>query len=277
MSTRTSLSGAAELGAADRRRGPACRLGGGGYAAWLNNDDFGDARLRAQPGKLAGIIARTAAGRGEEPSTRHAPAGCRKFTQRLNTDGSEVDQAPAGGIASLGEGTSVARRTPEPTPPPAQPTGRAGTADPAAQCRRCPTARPVPPEASNARRGTSSCGDAAARHAAGCRSAEAAPPPVPAAGDHRSAGAPRRRRGRHAPRAPPAPAAAPRRGAGDGAGRGRPEGDLLRGAHQRCRRFGRNRARSSGRWSRNRRATTSRRNRPSVPRRPSPARTFSCA
>ena len=57
-----------------------------------------------------------------------AGEGVEKFTQRLNSDGSEVDAGPAGGIASLGEGTSVASVTQPPEPSGRQPgDGRHGS------------------------------------------------------------------------------------------------------------------------------------------------------
>jgi len=70
--------------------------------------------------------------------TDAAGEGTQKFTQRLNSDGSEVDPGPAGGIASLGEGTSVASVTPPPAA--AAPTEGTSTPDPAPSAAADPTA-----------------------------------------------------------------------------------------------------------------------------------------
>lgn len=121
-------------------------LGGGGYAAWLNKDD-----LSAMLG-IDGSEPATAVAPAGEPSPPEkpavdaadatpptdnaatppagAPAQPEKFTQRLNADGTEVDQGPASGPATIGEGTSVAAATqpPEQSPstPPAVPDAATG-------------------------------------------------------------------------------------------------------------------------------------------------------
>ena len=130
-------------------------LAGGGYAVWLNKDDFqamlgigGGQTLASAP--AAGDPTAPAAAKKTVKDANAAGEGVEKFTQRLNSDGSEVDAGPAGGIASLGEGTSVASVTPGPTPPidgaavadPAAPAAPAAATptDPAAPAAADPTA-----------------------------------------------------------------------------------------------------------------------------------------
>ena len=112
-------------------------LGGGGYAAWLNKDDL-SAMLgldktetvaatpppaETPPPEKPAVDAEAAAPAAE------TPAQPEKFTQRLNADGSEVDEGPASGAQTIGEGTSVAAATQPPEPPaPAAP----GATDPGA-------------------------------------------------------------------------------------------------------------------------------------------------
>jgi hypothetical protein len=98
-------------------------IAGGGYAVWLNKDDF-----MAMLG-IAGEAVATAPAAGDTAPVNPAPAtamkssvndgettSVQKFTQRLNADGTEIDPGPAGGIASIGEGTSVASATQSPAP-----------------------------------------------------------------------------------------------------------------------------------------------------------------
>lgn len=59
-----------------------------------------------QPTEVAALPAQPEAAPSSTPAE-----GQGKFTQRLNSDGSEVDAGPAGGGASIGEGTSVAAAT----------------------------------------------------------------------------------------------------------------------------------------------------------------------
>lgn len=93
-------------------------LGGGGYAAWLNKDRItelvrsGESQLAATPPaeeKSPGVLPppETPPPAPQSSSEPQAP----KFTQRLNSDGTETDPGPAGGEASVGEGTSVAAAT----------------------------------------------------------------------------------------------------------------------------------------------------------------------
>ncbi len=134
-------------------------LAGGGYAVWLNKDDFmamvgigGNDTVATAPATSSDAPAADGSTPAVQPpasatkSSADAPAeeGSQKFTQRLNDDGSEVDEGPANGIASIGEGTTVAAATTPSTPPvldtvppaadpavPADGTAPADTADPA--------------------------------------------------------------------------------------------------------------------------------------------------
>lgn len=116
-------------------------LAGGSYALWLNKDDFssltasepatvepaGEDVAVAPPQEPAETAAQepesempeeevAAAEPQPEPTPgRSAADEVEKFTQRLLSDGSEVDEGPAGGARTLGEGTSVASAV-QPTP-----------------------------------------------------------------------------------------------------------------------------------------------------------------
>lgn len=113
-------------------------LVGGGYAMWVNKDDFaamlgfGETEVAATPPQQAepapaqeetAPAAQTAAPAAEPEPAEAKPADAaasgeaapQKFTQRLNADGSEVDEGPAGGAApAVGEGTTVAAATQAP-------------------------------------------------------------------------------------------------------------------------------------------------------------------
>ncbi|MDN2565378.1 hypothetical protein N1F89_04025 [Aquibium sp. A9E412] len=129
-------------------------LAGAGYAVWLNRAEIGpmlgfgaapeapvaiDTEDGAQPETAADDEAPPADGdAGQEqaaapaepaPAAPTAPAdeAPQKFTQRLLSDGTEVDEGPAGGEPGLGEGTSVAAAN----PPPEGETGAA--AEPSAE------------------------------------------------------------------------------------------------------------------------------------------------
>lgn len=140
-------------------------IAGGAYAVWLNKTDFLAMThdLLAKVGIAGETVATAPAPAGDastatqapetaqkpaaEPATAPADAaatpesappadaqGVQKFTQRLNDDGTETDDGPAGGIASIGEGTSVAAVTQPPTPVAPEtipPAGDAATAAPA--------------------------------------------------------------------------------------------------------------------------------------------------
>lgn len=126
-------------------------VAGGVYALWMNRDAFFGG---STPGPVASEteapdVATTAEELVEESADEapaeevaEAPAAelpavptptpdatVEKFTQRLMTDGSEVDDGPAGGERTIGEGTSVATLV----PPDEQPDGAAAgeTAEPA--------------------------------------------------------------------------------------------------------------------------------------------------
>lgn len=122
----------APLAEAPRRRGSGMLIAaaialvvvaGGGYGIWLNRDAF-SSMLGMGGGETVAVAptetAPAAPPAGEtvvpqpaavEPPANEAPG---KFTQRLNADGTEVDEGPAGGEPAVGEGTSVAAAT---TPP----------------------------------------------------------------------------------------------------------------------------------------------------------------
>lgn len=105
-------------------------LVGGGYAVWMNKDDFaamlgfGGTRIAATPqqqaepvqAKEAAAPAAPAAAPVADPKPADAATPAEgpplKFTQRLNADGSEIDEGPADGAApAVGEGTTVAAAT----------------------------------------------------------------------------------------------------------------------------------------------------------------------
>lgn len=108
-------------------------LGAGGYVAWSNKDKLqelasslgrsdapasGDSGTTLQPEQQVPPAGQTAG--ADQPQT---PPEEQKMTQRLMPDGSETDEGPAGGQASLGEGKSTAASTPgaEQTNSPNQP------------------------------------------------------------------------------------------------------------------------------------------------------------
>jgi hypothetical protein len=98
-------------------------LAGGGYAVWLNRAAFqemlgiGTTEVASAPEAVDEPTETPAApGPGTAQQTSGEPAAI-KFTQRLQADGSEIDEGPAGGVATVGEGTSVAAVTSPPTAP----------------------------------------------------------------------------------------------------------------------------------------------------------------
>ncbi|PSM19048.1 hypothetical protein [Nitratireductor sp. StC3] len=122
-------------------------VGGASYAMWLNRDGFaglfgsGETEIAAQDAAEETAAAEPAAETpAPEPEAETAAAPDpvapdetaaeepQKFTQRLNTDGSETDEGPAGGEATVGEGTSMAAATP-PDSEPLPGTGEAGAGD----------------------------------------------------------------------------------------------------------------------------------------------------
>jgi hypothetical protein len=132
-------------------------IGGGAYAAWLNKDELsamlgldGSKPVAAAPTETDAEPTEPAAETpAANPPTADAPAATppesdtveatppaaapaqpEKLTQRLNADGSEMDEGPAAGAQTIGEGTSVAAVTqppqPAPTPPTTDPAAPAG-------------------------------------------------------------------------------------------------------------------------------------------------------
>lgn len=116
-------------------------LAGGGYALWLNRDALTD--LFNGPATPSGTPV-VATGNGTptpnngtaqpaDPALKidEGAAGT-KFTQRLTTDGKEIDEGPSGGPAGTagGEGQSVAQQNVAPPPQtPAQPSAQQPGAD----------------------------------------------------------------------------------------------------------------------------------------------------
>lgn len=118
-------------------------VAGGGYAL-LHGKQTGTepsqqeaAAPAPKPAEPAPAAGTQAAPEAAQPTQAASDSGTeRKFTQRLNADGSEVDAGSAGGTAAIGEGTSVAAATqpPQDAAPanPAQPAdATAGTTAPA--------------------------------------------------------------------------------------------------------------------------------------------------
>jgi hypothetical protein len=130
-------------------------IGGGGYAAWLNKDDL-SAMLGLDKSETVAAKpvedvpqpekpAVDAAAATPPPAPADAPAQPEKFTQRLNTDGTEVDEGPALGAQTIGEGTSVAAATqpPEPPSPATDPGAPAAAGSPMAGATPAPGAPPA--------------------------------------------------------------------------------------------------------------------------------------
>ncbi|MVA96349.1 hypothetical protein GN330_03705 [Nitratireductor sp. CAU 1489] len=121
-------------------------VGGAAYAMWLNKDGFaglfgeGQTEIAAQDAGEEAVSEPVAETQEPQPEAEPeeeaatapdpvAPAETaaeepQKFTQRLNTDGSEIDEGPAGGETSIGEGTSMAAAT-QPEGEPLPGTGEA--------------------------------------------------------------------------------------------------------------------------------------------------------
>jgi hypothetical protein len=143
-----------------------------GYALWLNRDEVaamtGLGTTPAQdeaatpespasdeePKPEVAAVEPVAPPVAEQPAAAPAPAAVpavQKFTQKLNSDGTETDEGPAGGTPGVGEGNSVAALT---VPPPEQapstapadapaPAGETPTVDQAAEAT--PAAEPSAP------------------------------------------------------------------------------------------------------------------------------------
>lgn len=110
-----------------------------GYAVWLNKDEVStmlglqqvaETNPPAEAEAPAEVAAVEPAPAPVAPAAPAADPAEPKFTQRLNADGSEIDDGPANGVASIGEGTTVAAVT---VPPPAAPAAPAATTPPADQ------------------------------------------------------------------------------------------------------------------------------------------------
>lgn len=124
-------------------------IAGGGYGIWLNKDAFKDmlglgkteVAANVKPVEATPKPAETAAPKPAEtpPANGGATSETPKFTQRLTSDGKEVDPGPAGGTSTIGEGTSVVALT---TPPPAVAPSAAVPAAPVAG-EPAPDAPPV--------------------------------------------------------------------------------------------------------------------------------------
>jgi hypothetical protein len=139
-------------------------LGGGGYAAWLKKDQLSDMlglekfgalaskpaqEAPPQPAKAASETA-SATPKAAPAEVPEAPAQPEKFTQRLNTDGTEVDEGPGSGAGTIGEGTSVASVTQPPEqalPAPAPSTPPAPSTSAPAAPADSGAAGAMPPEA----------------------------------------------------------------------------------------------------------------------------------
>lgn len=125
-------------------------LAGGGYAVWLNKADFmamlgiggQDVAATAPPAETAPVAAQPDEPAKPAPENAGTPA-VQKLTQRLSSDGTETDPGPAGGEASVGEGSSVAAVTQLPAPMAEPPPAAAVGTDTASAS----DAVPVPPAA----------------------------------------------------------------------------------------------------------------------------------
>lgn len=129
-------------------------LGGGGYAAWLNKDritalvESGESQLAATPPaeETSPSVLPPPETPPPAPQASSEPQ-TPKFTQRLNTDGTETDPGPAGGEPSVGEGTSVAAVTSAGAQSPDAPVTGGQTAATDAPGEATPPAAPGAPPA----------------------------------------------------------------------------------------------------------------------------------
>jgi hypothetical protein len=175
---------------------------GGAYAVWLNRTDF-MAMLGIGGGQAvasAPAVSEPAPANPPPPATamkssvNDSPAEeTQKFTQRLKSDGTEVDPGPAGGIKSIGEGTTVAAATLKPQPAPA--------AQAPAPTAQTPAPTPTPPVQPGAADSATPDGAPTGGNAAAAVAAEAAGATPPAPADAAIPPAPAA--------TPPAPAATP--------------------------------------------------------------------
>lgn len=153
-------------------------LAGGGYAVWMNKDDFSrlvglgptpaetpapegaetaEELVEAEPEPAEEAVEEEVAALpppAEEPpaepvepppaAQQPSAAEPEKFTQRLQPDGTEVDEGPAGGQRTIGEGTSVAAVV-QPGDPATASDADADTAETAEQPAEGENAQPETP------------------------------------------------------------------------------------------------------------------------------------
>jgi hypothetical protein len=146
-------------------------VGAGSYGIWLNRAEFGamlgfggetavaeePAEVETEPEMEAAVEPtepeepveqEVAAAPVEQPTTPLPMPPAEemvKFTQRLTADGQEVDAGPAGGEASIGEGTSLASATQIEETPAAQPASAASAGGQQAAERPAAEAAPAVP------------------------------------------------------------------------------------------------------------------------------------
>ena len=107
-------------------------LAGGAYAVWLNKDDF-QAMLGfggSKSDQRAGVTRRLRPAPATAKKTVNdadAPRRAQKFTQRLNSDGSEVDTARPAASPRSAKARRSPRRRSRPRLPPDQPADRPAT------------------------------------------------------------------------------------------------------------------------------------------------------
>jgi hypothetical protein len=134
-------------------------VAGGAYGVWLNAGAFkamlGSDETKPETVKVEPLAPAKSAATEEPAATPPTPAAnapaaaaadsgeAPKFTQRLTSEGKEVDPGPAGGENTIGEGTSVVALTTQPPAPAASAPAAPGTEAAAAAS---PTAAPAAPE-----------------------------------------------------------------------------------------------------------------------------------
>lgn len=109
-----------------------------GYGIWTNRAEFGamiglgETTVAEVPAKAEPETEVAAAPAEPEVAGRPPQEEVPKFTQRLTSDGQEIDEGPAGGVPSVGEGTSLASATQageEETPAPTASGGEQAAAE----------------------------------------------------------------------------------------------------------------------------------------------------
>jgi len=134
------------------------------YALWFNRGEVsetlglgieqpaeGTAEGQTPPAEPAPSVAATEPAAPAPSPTAASPAdtppgeqAVAKFTQKLNPDGTETDSGPAGGNASVGEGTSVAELTAEPPAGANEAPAGSTPAAPSAPSAGAPAETPAP-------------------------------------------------------------------------------------------------------------------------------------